>query len=63
MEAFMLMEEYQRGRLWKGSYFKKGDKQPISRIEEGRGIATLHHGEGHFLRKTSYEKGMPILHE
>lgn len=61
--SLMLMEEYQRGRLLKGSYFKKGDKQPTSRIEDGHGIATLHHAEGYFLRKTSYEKGMPILHE
>ncbi len=61
--SLMLVEEYQRGNLLKGSYFKKGDKQPISRIEDGHGIATLHHGEGYFLRKTSYEKGMPILHE
>lgn len=61
--SFMLMEEYQRGRLIKGSYFKKGDKQPVSRIEDGKGIATLFHGEGYFLKKTSYEKGMPLLHE
>ncbi len=61
--TLMLMEEYERGKLWKGSYFKKGDKQPVSRIEEGHGIATLYHGDGYFLRKTSYEKGMPLTHE
>lgn len=61
--SLMLMEEYQRGQLLKGSYFKKGDKLPVSRVEGGHGIATLFHGEGYFLRKTSYEKGMPVLHE
>ncbi len=61
--SLMLMEEYQHGRLFKGSYFKKGDKQPISRVEDGHGTATLHHAEGYFLRKTSYEKGMPLTHE
>lgn len=59
--TLMLMEEYQSGKLWKGTYFKRGDKQPVSRVEEGSGVATLYHGEGHFLRKTNYTKGKPDL--
>jgi len=61
--SLMLMEEYQNGQLMKGSYYKKGDKRPISTVEEGKGVATLHHAEGYFLRKTNYEKGLPVLHE
>lgn len=57
----MLIEEYDNDILMKGSYYKKGDKIPISKIENGQGIATLYDNKGHFLRKTSYERGKPIL--
>jgi antitoxin component YwqK of YwqJK toxin-antitoxin module len=59
----MLMEEYENDMLIKGSYFKKGDKAPISRIESGKGLATLYTSDGIFLRKVSYEKGKPKLDE
>ncbi len=57
----MLMEEYENDLLVKGTYFKKGDKSPVSKIEAGKGIATLYTGDGIFIRKTSYEKGNPKL--
>ncbi|NDE82290.1 MAG: hypothetical protein EB051_01570 [Chlamydiia bacterium] len=56
----MLMEEYENNKLIKGSYFKKGDKKAVSRIERGNGIATLYSPDGTFLIKTQYEKGNPI---
>jgi len=55
----MLMEEYEDDTLVKGSYFKKWEKKPISKVENGKGIATLYDSEGHFLRKIIYEKGLP----
>ncbi len=55
----MFMEEYDQDTLQKGTYFKKGDKSPVSKVEEGRGIATIYNGDGHFLQKITYEKGKP----
>lgn len=57
----MLMEEYENDLLVKGSYFKKGDKNCVSKIESGKGCATLYTGDGIFLRKVAYEKGNPKL--
>lgn len=57
----MLMEEYENDILTKGSYFKKGDKNPVSKIEHGKGMATLYSPEGFFLKKITYEKGRPLL--
>ena len=57
----MLIEEYDLDRLIKGSYFKKGDKKPTSKIENGKGVATLYNAKGHFLKKIPYEKAAPII--
>jgi len=57
----MLMEEYENDLLCKGSYYKKGEDQPISTIEGGCGTATLHNPDGFFLKKISYEKGKPLV--
>jgi antitoxin component YwqK of YwqJK toxin-antitoxin module len=59
----MLAEEYENDMLTKGTYYKKGDKTPVSRIDSGKGEATLYTSEGIYLRKTSYEKGRPIIHD
>lgn len=55
----MLMEEYEDDILIKGSYFKKWDKKPLSKVENGKGIATLHDSDGRFLKKIVYDKGIP----
>lgn len=57
----MLMEEYANDLLIKGSYYKKGNKKTVSKIEGGKGIATLYTADGLFLKKISYEKGKPYL--
>lgn len=59
----MMVEDYANDLLIKGSYFKKGDKNPVSKIDEGKGLATLFTSEGIFLKKIPYEKGKPILHD
>ena len=59
----MCMEEYENDLLVKGSYFKRGDKKPVSKIDEGKGLATLYTSEGFLLRKTPYEKGKPTFQE
>ncbi len=57
--SLMLSEEYDDNLLLKGSYFKKGENQSISTVENGDGIATLFDSAGHFLKKIDYEKGKP----
>ncbi len=56
----MLMEEYEDDVLVKGSYYKKWEKSPISKVENGKGIATLFDKEGRLIRKIVYEKGLPL---
>jgi hypothetical protein len=55
----MLMEEYENDLLMKGSYYKKYEKKAVSKIENGSGVATLYDKEGKFLKKITYEKGLP----
>lgn len=55
----MLMEEYENDHLVKGSYYKKWEKKPISKVENGKGTATLYDSDGHFLKKITYDKGLP----
>lgn len=57
----MLMEEYDQDKILKASYFKKGDKKPVSKIENGKGTATLYSADGAFIRKIAYEKGIPHI--
>jgi antitoxin component YwqK of YwqJK toxin-antitoxin module len=61
--SLMFMEEYDFDQLLKGSYFQKGEKNPISTIEGGNGVATLYTREGFFSKKIPYEKGKPVTHE
>lgn len=55
----MMIEEYDRGSLTKGDYFRKGDRKPISQIALGEGTATLFDSEGNYLRKIEYHLGKP----
>jgi len=55
----MLTEEYDRDKLIKGTYFKRKEKKPISHVEQGSGIATLHYSDGRFKQKISYDQGWP----
>ncbi len=57
----MLVEEYENDLLLKGSYYKKGDKKAVSKIDSGKGIASLYTSDGIFLKKVTYEKGKPQL--
>lgn len=57
--SLMMIEEYEQDRLINGSYFKKGQKLPISKVREGTGMATLFDSEGNFVSKIQYLKGFP----
>lgn len=56
----MFMEEYDKDLLTKGTYFERGASDPISKIHEGSGIATIFEKEGTFVRKVVYKKGLPV---
>lgn len=57
----MLVEEYENDLLIKASYYKKGDKKAVSKIEAGKGIASLYSSDGIFQKKVTYDKGKPQL--
>ncbi|MEX0961278.1 MAG: hypothetical protein WDZ28_00260 [Simkaniaceae bacterium] len=57
--SLMHVEEYEEGKLRKGSYMKKGQSLAVSRVDNGLGTATLFDGEGIFLRRIQYENGKP----
>jgi hypothetical protein len=43
----------------KGSYYKKWVKTPVSKVENGSGIATLFDRDGKGIKKVTYDKGLP----
>ena len=55
----MLIEEYEKDKILKGEYYKKGDFVPVSQVIEGRGTATLYDADGSYLRKIEYNRGTP----
>ena len=58
--SLMLIENYEKNKLVKGSYLQKQNKDPISTVKAGNGIATLHDSKGYFLKTIEYQKGRPI---
>lgn len=55
----MMIEEYEAGRLRKGDYYRKGNKQPLSQVINGEGTVTFFDPEGNYLRKVPYLNGNP----
>ncbi len=55
----MLSEDYDLDKLIQGTYFHRKEKKPISRVEQGSGLATLHYPDGRFKQKIPYEQGWP----
>ncbi len=53
----MLMEEYNKDKLIRGEYFKKGNRRAETRIVDGDGIASLYDSHGQLLRKVNYYHG------
>lgn len=61
--SLMLIEEYEQDKLLRGEYFSKKEKEPVSQIKEGRGIATLYDSEGSFIQKVNYLNGKPVVED
>ncbi|NGX34236.1 MAG: hypothetical protein K1060chlam1_00587 [Candidatus Anoxychlamydiales bacterium] len=58
--SVMFIEEYENDTLTKGSYYQINQKDPISTIINGNGIATLFDKEGRYIKKIMYTQGKPI---
>ncbi len=58
--SLMLVEDYEGDKLLKGEYYREGEKVAVSKIEKGKGVATLFTPEGNFSRKVYYQEGKPI---
>jgi len=57
--SIMMIEEYEKDKLVRGDYFKKGEKTPVSQVAEGKGIAIIYDSEGELINKITYERGKP----
>jgi antitoxin component YwqK of YwqJK toxin-antitoxin module len=57
--SLMLIEEYEKDKLIRGEYLKKGESTPVSKIKNGNGIAALFDAEGNFNKRVSYQNGTP----
>lgn len=55
----MLIEDYEKGKLQRGDYYRKGEKYPVSQVVDGQGIATFFDESGNFIRKFNYKNGKP----
>lgn len=61
--SLLMIEEYEQDKLVRGEYYAKGEKWPVSIIENGQGIATLFDGDGNLKQKIEYRDGKPQLDE
>ncbi len=57
--SLMLLEDYENDNLVKGEYYRLGESSPLSKVERGKGIATLFSQDGTLSRKILYEDGKP----
>ena len=57
--SLMFIEDYEKGKLVSGRYYKKGKKEAVSNVVNGSGIATLFDDWGRFPKKVRYVKGIP----
>ena len=61
--SIMLVEEYVGDKLKRGTYHRKGSSEPVSRIENGSGTATLFDAEGNLIEAVVYRDCFPELKE
>ncbi len=58
--SLMFYEEYEEDHLLSGQYYKRYQKDPVSSVSKGAGVATLFDENGGFFRKVTYMKGKPV---
>lgn len=59
--SMMLMEEYEKDKLIRGDYIKKGERIPVSQVRDREGLATIFDEEGNFVQKVHYVNGKPEI--
>jgi antitoxin component YwqK of YwqJK toxin-antitoxin module len=59
--SLMMIEEYENDLLVRGEYHRKGETAIASKVERGKGIASLFDSNGGFLQKVKYDRGLPIV--
>lgn len=59
----MLIEEYEKDRLKRGDYLKKGELKPVSQVIDGKGVATFFEADGTFRARIGYHEGKPAVEE
>lgn len=59
--SLMLIEDYASDKLINGSYFKINSLEPISKVVNGSGYATLYSGEGVLIRRILYSDGVSVI--
>ncbi len=57
--SVMLIEEYEKDRLVRGEYRRRGEKNPLSQVQNGKGTATLFDGNGALIKRIRYNEGLP----
>ncbi len=58
--SLMFIEEYENDKLMMGTYYRMKDPEPVSKIINGSGTATLFDGKtGQFLKKIQYAASKP----
>jgi len=57
----MLAEEYDKDKLVRGQYIKRGESLPFSLVEKGFGTATLFDPSGAIIERIVYEEGEPSV--
>ncbi len=57
----MMIEEYEKDRLIRGDYLKRGDARPITQVANGKGVATFFDTDGTFKARVTYRDGKPIM--
>lgn len=57
----MLIEEYEKDRLIRGDYVKKGSTKPVSKVIDGKGVATFFDSDGTFRTRVTYLDGKPVV--
>jgi antitoxin component YwqK of YwqJK toxin-antitoxin module len=43
----------------RGEYYNKGEKSPVTTVNNGKGQATLFDADGHYLSRIKYLNGVP----
>ncbi len=57
----MLIEEYEKDKLVRGDYLKRGDMKPVSQVQNGKGVATFYDPDGSFRTRVTYHDGKPVI--